>query len=515
MPSDLETLRTGLVGELRRTVAGARFTIDHSHATVEFDLVVHGTGTFVLGERSYDLRPGTLVWVVPGQHHRLDRSPHFQMWVAILRPDVIDEASMAALAAHPLRQIPGDELLELDRLLAQVAQDSDEPAVYNAGMAYAAQRALRASLHSPAAASRELNPAVTRALLLLRKRKADLSLSALANAVGISATYLSRLLVENTGRSFVDWRNRIRLDRFVDAYRPSANLLAAAMDAGFGSYARFHRVFVEVMGCTPSEWAASSGSAEAAPTGRGLLPKDFGLPPTGTLSHRQAWIRVVPLVAPAVRELFGPHGLDDVASESAVPPRTGRDTAPQDAALTADARERLLASLRPQSAGEVDTLARLLARHDIAATCNEVFEAYGLAPSRMPDAAAAWIAVMLVAATGDTDPEPATIAALQSQVDRALTARLAIVAPQVTQEAHRALLVHFATAYRALQAARASGDPRMLAQLRSATEAGAMRAFGVRLDQFQLTPRGLARREHAPRGPGALTTPPPRSPATP
>jgi len=515
MPSDLEPIRIELVGELRRTAAGARFTIDHSHAAVEFDLVVRGTGTFVLGDRSYDLRPGTLVWVLPGWHHRLGRSPHLQMWVGTLRPDLVDAASFAALAAQPLRQVAGDELLELDRLLAQVAQDSDEPEVYNAGLVYAARRALRASLQSPAAASRELNPAVTRALLLLRKRKADLSLSDLASASGISPAYLSRLLVEDTGRNFVDWRNRIRLDRFVDAYRPGANLLAAAMDAGFGSYARFHRVFVDLMGCTPSEWAAGSGSADVAQPRRGVVPEDFGLPPTGVLSQRQAWIRAMPLVAPSVRELLGPHALDEVARATAVPADSHAAAGPEEIALTADARERLLTSLRQQSAGAADTLARLLAQHDIAATYQPVFEAYDLAPSRLEDAVTAWIAVMLVAGSGHTDPDPAHIAALRNQVQRALGPRLATVAPSMARDAHRALLVHFVAAYRALQAARASGDPRTLAQLRAAAEGSVRRAFDEDLHRFQLASGGLAFREQSPGKPSALTSPQPRPPATP
>lgn len=57
----------GLVGEIRRTVAGGRFDVDHRHAELEFDLVVRGSGSFTLDNENYVLKPGTLIWLVPAQ----------------------------------------------------------------------------------------------------------------------------------------------------------------------------------------------------------------------------------------------------------------------------------------------------------------------------------------------------------------------------------------------------------------------------------------------------------------
>lgn len=240
---------------MRRTTAGTRLQVDHRHDELEFDLVVKGAGSFTLDERSYELKPGTLIWLVPGQQHRLARSPQLEMWVVTVRPEQVEPAWLAEFAAEPLRLLPGQELIELDRLLSQVTQDSDEPATYNAGIAYLLRRARRASRDSPPANNRPMHPAVARALLRLRESGAATSLSELASDAGVAAPYLSRLLIEHTGRSFIDWRNRIRLDRFMDGYRPGANLLNVALEAGFGSYVRFNHVFNEMIGCAPSEWA--------------------------------------------------------------------------------------------------------------------------------------------------------------------------------------------------------------------------------------------------------------------
>ncbi len=98
-----------------------------------------------------------------------------------------------------------------------------------------------------------MHPAVTRALLQLREQETTLSLGQLAAGAGVTAPYLSHLLIEHTGRSFVEWRNRIRLERFMTAWRPGANLLNTALEAGFGSYTQFHRVFSQLLGCSPAE----------------------------------------------------------------------------------------------------------------------------------------------------------------------------------------------------------------------------------------------------------------------
>ena len=63
IPVRTRDIPAGLVGEIRRTVAGARFDVDHRHAELEFDLVVRGSGSFTLDNENYALKPGTLIWL--------------------------------------------------------------------------------------------------------------------------------------------------------------------------------------------------------------------------------------------------------------------------------------------------------------------------------------------------------------------------------------------------------------------------------------------------------------------
>lgn len=107
----------------------------------------------------------------------------------------------------------------------------------------------------------------------------------LAREFGVSPGHLARTFKREMGVSLVDYRNRLRIDRFFDTVQRNGgaiNLLDAALAAGFGSYAQFHRVYRKVAGGTPRELLSRPGSA-ARPEGGGMgrpeLLADPALPP--------------------------------------------------------------------------------------------------------------------------------------------------------------------------------------------------------------------------------------------
>ncbi|HKO93372.1 MAG TPA: helix-turn-helix domain-containing protein, partial [Polyangiaceae bacterium] len=78
----------------------------------------------------------------------------------------------------------------------------------------------------------------------------------LASELGVSPGHLARSFKRKMGVSLVDYRNQLRLERFLVAVQRrgnGSNLLDAALEAGFGSYAQFHRVYRKFRGATPRE----------------------------------------------------------------------------------------------------------------------------------------------------------------------------------------------------------------------------------------------------------------------
>ena len=83
----------------------------------------------------------------------------------------------------------------------------------------------------------------------------------IAAKLDISLSRLARVFKSSTGVSLVEYRNQLRLARFrvlVDS--GGENLLAAALAAGFGSYAQFHRVFRALRGTTPRDYVRRRNS---------------------------------------------------------------------------------------------------------------------------------------------------------------------------------------------------------------------------------------------------------------
>jgi transcriptional regulator GlxA family with amidase domain len=81
----------------------------------------------------------------------------------------------------------------------------------------------------------------------------------LARRFDVGLGRFARVFKAEMGMSLVEYRNRVRLDRF-DALLGEGNmsLFEAALAAGFGSYAQFHRVFRKLRGVTPREYVRRS-----------------------------------------------------------------------------------------------------------------------------------------------------------------------------------------------------------------------------------------------------------------
>ncbi|HLK89694.1 MAG TPA: helix-turn-helix transcriptional regulator [Polyangia bacterium] len=77
----------------------------------------------------------------------------------------------------------------------------------------------------------------------------------IAAALDISLSRLARVFKVLMGMSLVEYRNRLRLERFEALLdRGHTSLLDVALQAGFGSYAQFHRVFRAQLRVSPRDY---------------------------------------------------------------------------------------------------------------------------------------------------------------------------------------------------------------------------------------------------------------------
>ncbi len=242
----------------------------HSHPALEMNLVVRGTGSILLEDRRYPLLPGHLVWLWPGQRHVPARwSADMLMWIV----EWWDGGYLGKLKrARRGVPRPGDtqvyacrrvDELALQRLQGVLggAAAAEQADTFNHGLHFALLTLWDEFVRGvPVAREEFLHPRLERVLALLNDPANDMMLAELAKESRLSASHLSLLFRQQTGLTIPAYRNRLRLNAFFALHRqrPEIRLLELALEAGFGSYAQFYRVFTEAVGQTPRRWLVAT-----------------------------------------------------------------------------------------------------------------------------------------------------------------------------------------------------------------------------------------------------------------
>jgi AraC-like DNA-binding protein len=238
----------------------------HGSGELELNLVVSGTANYAIDAETYRVSGRSLIWIFPEQEQaRLEPSEDFQAWFVKFRPELLAQACRSpAYEALRERRPEGTFCRKLSKAAAKrldahcsaLSLPGLDVAHLNAGLAYLLLSGW--SEFQKAADEKEasgLHPAVEKAARILRAEPATGSLNQLAKTCGASASWLSRLFRQQMSISLVEYRNHCRIERFFELYRRGQprNIAQTAAEAGFGSYAQFHRVFRKKVGYGPAE----------------------------------------------------------------------------------------------------------------------------------------------------------------------------------------------------------------------------------------------------------------------
>ncbi len=268
-------LQLGADGRVGHHVAADGPPRGHRHPELELNLVLRGRATYLLGDRRYELTPRTLTWLFPAQDHVLVNESHdHELWWAVFRPELVLRVAPGSPvverdpAGQYSRRLDSRRAERLDGLLRELRDaEHEDVELLNAGLPYLLLSAWRAFLDSAdLVAGVDVHPAVETVARLLRADPEAGALDALARTAGLSPSHLSRIFKAQTGVSITRFRNQRRLERFLALYGDGrrTTALAASLEAGFGSYAQFHRVLRAETGQTPTALRAA-----AQLTGRG------------------------------------------------------------------------------------------------------------------------------------------------------------------------------------------------------------------------------------------------------
>jgi AraC-like DNA-binding protein len=240
----------------------------HRHDCVELNLIMSGHLAYRLEDRETLLEAGTgqLVAIPRGVDHELVRaSEDLTLWVLELKGAGPLGWASRSHALAPTETSRRSLLLPLRKLWLRPPN----------GEALVLQdriwRALLALEETLAPDSLPVHPAVAQAKSVceqLAHRQLDIERLALES--GLSASRLAHLFAEQLGITPLQYRNFARVQYFIRSYDgDERNLLRAALRAGFGSYAQFHRTFRQVCGEAPAahfKWLTESARVDAKRT---------------------------------------------------------------------------------------------------------------------------------------------------------------------------------------------------------------------------------------------------------
>jgi AraC-like DNA-binding protein len=237
----------------------------HRHDELELNLVMRGRTTYLVGDRRVALERHTLFALFPDQEHIVvERTPDCVMWLAVFAPALVRRHARGRLSflASPDPAVDGRWRLApaqartLDAAFVGTAS-ARTTAGANAALAALLLLSSEAMAEAPQGErSAAVHPAVERAARAIRENPA-LDGAAVARAVGLSRARLSRLFKAQIGVALSDYRARERLAGALALVRAGRRtLLDAALAAGYGSYAQFHRAVTRELGVRPRELAA-------------------------------------------------------------------------------------------------------------------------------------------------------------------------------------------------------------------------------------------------------------------
>jgi AraC-like DNA-binding protein len=278
----------------------------HRHVALELNLVVGGRGHYEVDGRCHPLSAGTALFIAPGKDHYLEeRTPDFEMWILALKPALLERTCAGAQGTAFLRAVAAGDcgrLLSVDdaRWLGREIHrfaDTGSTGFLHAGLAYAMAAAQEAFARAPGGAREAaISGGVRRCMTLLDEDPA-LSRDGLADRTGADPDALGHAFKRELGVGLVVYRNRLRLRRFLElASTGRLTLLAACLQAGFGSYPQFHRVFVAETGQTPRDYLAARRRARnaSAPTASSPTTKRTPARISNGLARPRALSRIPP-----------------------------------------------------------------------------------------------------------------------------------------------------------------------------------------------------------------------------
>ena len=224
----------------------------HGHNFFELEYIISGEGEYTVDGVLHTAAPNTLFLMSPAAVHKIEHSNIHLINLMFATP--YDEDVMPLLLAGSRVFSLGEaDALFLVPLLRELVAVQESAPDYAMLLLRCVLHRLSATLPSPSC--HPTYPPVGRAMLYVREHFAeDLSLSRVAEHLGLSYAYLSDLFVREAGVGFKEYLDGVRLTYAKNLITLTDLSVGEVCErAGFADYANFSRRFRTAFGMSARE----------------------------------------------------------------------------------------------------------------------------------------------------------------------------------------------------------------------------------------------------------------------
>ncbi len=243
----------------------------HWHKEMEIIFISRGTAEFNIAGESVSAREGDFLVCNSEEVHYCDQHAAYCIFDAILfDPAVLwKTTNVIDLKSHFCPQ-SNAKLNHLDRYWKKLISDVDngqfrfgeyyhpilagemQSFLYRLILAFPEDAALCRKETKKSSQIQEMQKAFD---YVEQNYYEELTLRELAKHVGFSETYLSKLFIQYAGVGFRKYLNMVRVYQAQKLLSGNdVKMIDVAMKCGFTNVRSFNRSFLQVAGCTPSEW---------------------------------------------------------------------------------------------------------------------------------------------------------------------------------------------------------------------------------------------------------------------
>jgi len=215
-----------------------------------------------VGSRTWHVPAGAAFWIPSGRQIDVQAvsAPALRTFTLTARDDAPREFDVLRLSAL-MRAV-------LDRLTSLPAVDVRVPA--HRHLLTVLSDELQAAVRLPLGLQWPTDPRAADAAWIIARDPSDtLTLEDVASGAGVSGRTLERVFLEDTGRSFGEWRRRARFTAALELLVARRAVADVALEVGYGSTSAFIGAFRDALGATPKEISKlMKGAATEADRGK-------------------------------------------------------------------------------------------------------------------------------------------------------------------------------------------------------------------------------------------------------